>query len=250
VITGAANGIGLATAERFSNDGWQLVLVDRDESVTRLADSLSKRGSTAVGVAADVTAEEGIAAVEAAVSEAHTPLRFLGLVAGTLGEVGAIENIAIAEWDRIMNINLRANVLMMKTFVPAMRQAGGGSIVTVSSWYGRSGHAYFGAYCASKAALISLTQSAAAELAGAGIRVNSVAPGNVATRMHFSALAKEAEERGVSAEEIKAIEWGKIPLGRAAEPSEMAAAIYFLASEQGSYFTGATLDANGGSGFF
>lgn len=250
VVTGAAGGIGRATAERFSSDGWPLVLVDVDNDVARFADHLSKRGTAAIGVAADITEEDGIAMVKSAVSETRTPLGFLGLVAGTLGEVGSIETIAMSEWDRIMSINLRSNVLMMKAFVPAMRAAGGGSIVTVTSWYGRSGHAYFGAYCASKAALISLTQSAAAELAEAGIRVNSVAPGNVATRMHFTALAEEAEKRGISAEEMKAIEWAKIPLGRAANPSEMAAAIYFLGSDQGSYFTGATLDANGGCGFF
>jgi NAD(P)-dependent dehydrogenase (short-subunit alcohol dehydrogenase family) len=250
VITGAAGGIGRATAERFSSDGWQLVLVDVDEDVKRFADYLSKRGTPANGVTADVTAEDGVDAVSAAVSEARKPLRFLGLVAGMLGEVGSIETIAMTEWDRIMGVNLRANVLMMKAFIPTMREAGGGSIVTVSSWYGRSGHAFFGAYCASKAAMISLTQSAAAELAEAGIRVNSVAPGNVATRMHFTALAEEAEKRGISADEMKAIEWAKIPLGRAADPSEMAAAIYFLGSDQGSYFTGATLDANGGCGFF
>ena len=121
--------------------------------------------------------------------------------------------------------------------------------MTVSSWYGRSGHGLFSAYCASKAALISLTQSAAAELAPA-IRVNSVAPGNVATRMHFTALEEEAGKRGITADEMKAIEWEKIPLGRAADPKEMASAIYFLASAEGSYLTGATLDVNGGCGFF
>ncbi len=142
--------------------------------------------------------------------EGRGPVKFLGLVAGTLGEVGSVETIAMAEWDRIFGVNVRANVLMMKQFIPSLRAAGGGSIVTITSWYGRSGHAYFPAYCASKAALISLTQSAAAELAGDNIRVNSVAPGNVATRMHFTALAEEAAKRGISAEEMKAIEWAKI----------------------------------------
>jgi len=137
----------------------------------------------------------------------------------------------------------------MKQFIPALRTAKKASIVTISSWYGRSGHAFFSAYCASKAAVISLTQTAAAELAP-DIRVNSVAPGNVATRMHFTALEEEAVKRGISTEEMKNIEWAKIPLERAADPAEMASAVYFLASEQGSYLTGATLDVNGGCGFF
>lgn len=250
VITGAAGGIGRATAECFAADGWPLLLTDRDEAVTALAADLGTAGRPAVAVVADITTEGGVAAVRAAARAAGRPMGFLGLIAGMLGTVGPVETLPMAEWDRIMSVNLRANVLMMQAFIPELRAAGGGAIVTVSSWYGRSGHAFFGAYCASKAALISLTQTAAAELARDGIRVNSVAPGNVATRMHFVALAEEAGKRGVTAEEMKAIEWAKIPLGRAADPAEMAAAIHFLGSERGSYFTGATLDANGGCGFF
>jgi len=250
IITGAAGGIGRATTERFAADGWSLVLVDVDDGVTKYAEELRGRGVKAVGLVADVTTEAGCAKVAEAAKTVEGAVRFLGLVAGTLGEVGSVEQIAMAEWDRIFGVNVRANVLMMKQFIPALRAAGGGSIVAITSWYGRSGHAFFPAYCASKAALISLTQSAAAELAGDNIRVNSVAPGNVATRMHFTALAEEAEKRGITAEEMKAIEWAKIPLGRAADPAEMASAVFFLGTEQGSYFTGATLDANGGCGFF
>ena len=250
IITGAAGGIGRATTEIFAKDGWSLVLVDVDDGVTKYADELGTRGVTAAGVVADVTTEAGCAKVAEAAKKVDGPVKFLGLVAGTLGEVGSVETIAMAEWDRIFSVNLRANVLMMKQFIPGLRAAGGGSIVAITSWYGRSGHAFFPAYCASKAALISLTQSAAAELAGDNIRVNSVAPGNVATRMHFTALAEEAVKRGISADEMKAIEWAKIPLGRAADPAEMASAVFFLGTDQGSYFTGATLDANGGCGFF
>ena len=135
-----------------------------------------------------------------------------------LQKVGPIEHLDLHEWDRVLNINVRANVILMKHFIPTLRAAGGGSIVTVSSWYGKSGHGLFSAYCASKAALISLTHSAAAELASDKIRVNSVAPGNVATDMHFKALREEADKRSVTFEEMKDTEWNKIPLGRAAEP--------------------------------
>jgi NAD(P)-dependent dehydrogenase (short-subunit alcohol dehydrogenase family) len=250
IITGAAGGIGRATAERFAAEGWSLVLVDMDEGVSALARGLKAAdGQSIVGVVADLTSPKGIAGVDAGVRALGRPLRFLGLIAGTLQTVGPVESLEMAEWDRVMNINLRSNVLMMKQFIPALREAGNASIVTVSSWYGRSGHGLFSAYCASKAALISLTQSAAAELAPA-IRVNSVAPGNVATRMHFTALEEEAGKRGMTAEEMKDIEWAKIPLGRAADPKEMASAIYFLASSDGAYLTGATLDVNGGCGFF
>lgn len=250
IITGGAGGIGRATAQRFAAEGWSLLLVDIDDRVGAVADELAREdGQTMGGLVADVTSEEGCAAVYAAAKDMGLPVRFLGLIAGTIQEAGPVETVDMAEWDRVMSVNLRSNVLMMKQFIPTLREAGNASIVAITSWYGRSGHAFFSAYCASKAALISLTQTAAAELAP-DIRVNSVAPGNVATRMHFTALEDEAVNRGISAEEMKDIEWAKIPLGRAADPEEMASAVYFLGSDEGRYLTGATLDANGGCGFF
>lgn len=247
ILTGAAGGVGRATAERFARDGWSLVLVDMVEAVHQVAaDIAAASGARIIGAVADITKPENLDPIAQALSGTGAPLKALGLIAGTLQQVGPVESLDMDEWDRVMSVNVRANVLMMQCFVPALRAAGGGSIVTVSSWYGRSGHGLFAAYCASKAALISLTQSAAAELADDNIRVNSVAPGNVATRMHLSALHEEAEKRGISFEAMRQTEWDKIPLRRAAEPGEIAAAIAFLAGADGAYLTGATLDVNGG----
>ncbi len=250
IITGAAGGIGRATAERFAAEGWSLVVTDIDTKVNEVANGLKmSAGRSVVGVVADITTPAGVSQLAAKVGAVGVPLRFLGLIAGTLQKVGPVATLPMDEWDRVMSVNVRSYVLMMQQFIPPLRAAGKGSIVTISSWYGRSGHGFFSAYCASKAAVISLTQTAAAELAP-DIRVNSVAPGNVATRMHFTALEEEAAKRGITTDEMRAIEWAKIPLERAGDPSEMASAVYFLASEQGSYLTGATLDVNGGCGFF
>jgi NAD(P)-dependent dehydrogenase (short-subunit alcohol dehydrogenase family) len=247
IITGAAGGVGRVTAERFAKDGWDLVLVDVADSVNEVAAEVAKTsGRKAVAVKTDITQEANLAAIDAALRQVGGQLKFLGLVAAVLQKVGPIETLELAEWDRVFNINIRANVILIKHFAPVMKAAGGGSIVTVSSWFGRSGHGFFSAYCASKAALISLTHSAADELAADKIRVNSVAPGNIATSMHFTALREEAEKRGITFEEMKKIEWDKIPLGRAADPAEVVAAIAFLASADGSYLTGATIDVNGG----
>ena len=247
IITGAAGGVGRATAERFARDGWSLVLTDVTEGVPALAEAIGAGAAgRVVGVRADLSDPAGVAAIGEAFESLGRPLAFLGLVAGTLQKVVALEALDMDEWDRVMAVNLRANVLMIKHFIPMLRRAGGASIVTVSSWFGHSGHGMFGAYCASKAGLISLTQSAAAELAVDRIRVNSVAPGNIATAMHLTALRQEADQRGTSFEAIKRSEWDKIPLGRAAEPSEIAAAIAFLASPDSAYITGATIDVNGG----
>ncbi len=246
VLTGAAGGIGRATAERFAKDGWSLILVDRTDAVKDVANDLSSSGAKVVGVAADITDPTQYGAIDKEIAAIGAPLKFLGLIAGVLQEVGSIETMEVAEWDRVFNINTRANFLLIKHFIPALRKAEGASIVTISSWYGKSGHAFFGAYCASKAAVISLTHTAAAELAGDRIRVNSVAPGNVATSMHFDALREEAQNRNISFEEMKKIEWDKIPLGRAADPAELASAVAFLAGPDGAYITGATIDVNGG----
>ena len=247
IITGAAGGVGRVTAERFAKDGWDLVLVDLVDSVNDVAAEAAKTsGRKAVGVKTDITQEASLTAIDTALRQVGGQLKFLGLVAAVLQKVGPIETLELAEWDRVFNINIRANVMLIKHFAPVMRAAGGGSIVTVSSWFGRSGHGFFSAYCASKAALISLTHSAADELAADKIRVNSVAPGNIATSMHFTALREEAEKRGITFEEMKKIEWDKIPLGRAADPAEVVAAIAFLASADGTYLTGTTIDVNGG----
>ena len=220
-------------------------VVDRMEP--KVAAEVAKTsGRKAVAVKTDITQEANLTAIDAALRQVGGQLKFLGLVAAVLQKVGPIETLELLEWDRVFNINIRANVMLIKHFAPVMRAAGGGSIVTVSSWFGRSGHGFFSAYCASKAALISLTHSAAAELATDNIRVNSVAPGNIATSMHFTALREEAEKRGITFEEMKKIEWDKIPLGRAADPAEVVAAIAFLASADGTYLTGTTIDVNGG----
>lgn len=247
IITGAAGGVGRVTAERFAKDGWDLVLVDVVDSVNEVAAEVARAsGRKAIAVKTDITQEANLTAIDAALRQVGGQLKFLGLVAAVLQKVGPIETLELAEWDRVFNINIRANVILIKHFAPVIKAAGGGSIVTVSSWFGRSGHGFFSAYCASKAALISLTHSAADELAADNIRVNSVAPGNIATSMHFTALREEAEKRGITFEEMKKIEWDKIPLGRAADPAEVVAAIAFLASADGTYLTGTTIDVNGG----
>jgi NAD(P)-dependent dehydrogenase (short-subunit alcohol dehydrogenase family) len=250
IITGATGGVGQACVNKFAAEGWSLVLVDIDSRVEDAAQQIAvAAGQRVIGVAADITKEAEIGKISAAVAGVDMPLRFLGLVAGVNQPACAVEEFDMAEWDRVMSINLRANLLMMRAFIPTLRAAGNASIVTVSSYWGRAGHGFFSAYCASKAALISLTQSAAAELAPA-IRVNSLAPGNVGTRMHFDALREEAAKRGISEEQMRGIEWAKIPMGRPADPAEIAAGVHFLASNEGSYLTGATVDVNGGCGFY
>jgi NAD(P)-dependent dehydrogenase (short-subunit alcohol dehydrogenase family) len=249
LLTGAAGEVGRAAATRFAEAGWSVLMCDRVPEVEQLAEKLAtKSGRPCFGVTADLTTDEGIGAVIAAAAATGIPLGFLGLIAAINHRAISIEAMDMAVWDRVQNINVRANVHLISRALPLLRKAKDPSIVLVSSFWGREGHAFFSAYCASKAAMISLTQSIAAELAP-DIRVNGVAPGNINTPMHFDALAMEAKARGISEEEMRASEWNKIPMRRPAETAEIASAIHFLSTKDAGYFIGATLDVNGGCRF-
>lgn len=249
LITGAAGEVGRATARRFAESGWSLALCDRDAAVGRVAAELGREfGRTALAIEADITDDREVERVVAASLETGIPLGFLGLVAAINQSAASIENLDMAVWDRVQSVNLRANVKFLSVAVPHLRRGPDPSIVLVASFWGREGHPYFSAYCASKAALISLTQGVAAELAP-DIRVNCVAPGNIDTPMHYAALAVEAKTRGISEDAMRDIEWRKIPMRRPAQTAEIAAAIHFLSTPEAGYFVGATLDVNGGCRF-
>ena len=249
LLTGAAGEVGRATARRFAENGWSLVLCDRIPEVERLADGLAAEfGRTCIGVVMDLTRDEEVDAAVKVAADTDIPLGFVGLIAAINHQAVSIEALDMAVWDRVHNVNLRANVKFVSATVPLLRKGSDPSIVLVSSFWGREGHPFFSPYCASKAALISLTQSVAAELAP-DIRVNCVAPGNINTPMHFDALAMEAGKRGITAKQMQDVEWAKIPMRRPAETTEIASAIHFLSTPDARYFIGATLDVNGGCRF-
>jgi NAD(P)-dependent dehydrogenase (short-subunit alcohol dehydrogenase family) len=134
----------------------------------------------------------------------------------------------------------------MRSAARVMRQQRSGRIVAIGSDWGRSGVAHFGAYCASKAGLMILAQSVAHELAETGVTVNTVAPSVINTEMHHIAVRDEAAARGVTFEQQRDYEWGQIPMKRAGDPEDVARAVLFLASDDASYVTGASLDVTGG----
>lgn len=249
LITGAAGGIGFATAQRFAADGYDLVLLDITQDA---ADSAAERitaefpDTTTLALRCDVGSEESVEQVRAAVAERFATVGVLALIAGVVQEATPITQTSLEQWDAVHNTNLRGVFICTKGWIPLLPPNSGASIVTIASWWGRAGHAFFSAYCTSKAGVISLTQCLADELASDGIRANAIAPGNIDTGMHRAALENEARERGITFEEMKQIEWAKIPLKIAGPPSVIADAVAFLASPQASYITGATLDVNGG----
>ncbi|MFJ4347627.1 SDR family NAD(P)-dependent oxidoreductase [Pseudomonas sp. NPDC089401] len=247
LVTGAAGGIGAATARRFAEAGADVVISDVTESVHDLAKTLAsvfpdrKFHSVICDVADEASAQNLIAETKAKFGR----LDHVALVAGIVQKIDSVENTTYAEWRRVFGINIDGAFLVSKAAIPLLRASKSGTIVTVSSVWGQSGRADFAAYCSSKAAHSGFIQSLASELAPA-IRVNAVAPGHVKTAMHEVALQQMSEEWNMTKEEVRAQEWGHIPMKDAGDPAALADSIVYLSSPASAYVTGTTLDVNGG----
>lgn len=248
VIVGAARGVGLATARAFAREGARLSVADIDPAIDELPATLGGDAApdSVLTSRLDITAGDQCDALIAATVERFGRVDVLAVVSGVLQQTAKVADLSTAEWDRVLNVNAKGPMQMSRAAIPQMREQGQGRIVNVASWFAYSGHAFFGAYCASKSAVRALTQAIADEEAGSGITANCVSPGNVDTEMHRTALREEAVSRGITTEEMKDTEWAKIPLGHACPPEDIADAILFLASDQARYMTGASLDVNGG----
>ncbi|MDP7546759.1 MAG: SDR family oxidoreductase, partial [Alphaproteobacteria bacterium] len=235
VITGAARGIGLATAEKFLAEGWRVVLLDIDgETLAAAAENLA--GATDVmAVTCDVAEPEQVrTAIERAVDRFG---RIDALVnnAGTAVFKPLLET-KFDEWQRVLDVNLSGPFLCSQACAPAMIAAGGGSIVNITSVSGLRASTLRVAYGTSKAGLMHLTKQQAAELGEVGIRVNAVSPGPVDTAM----------AKAVHSPSIRADYHDAIPLNRYGLEGEIADAIWFLCSDRASYITGQILAVDGG----
>jgi NAD(P)-dependent dehydrogenase (short-subunit alcohol dehydrogenase family) len=247
LIIGAATGIGRATAELFAEPGANLVMADVNPTVEHEFQELAgKTGARGFAAVVDVRSLEQCRSLAERMVKELGAIDVLAATTGTIQQAAQVEELPTEEWDRVMDVNLKGHFFITKAVVPYMRQARSGRIVLVASFWGRKAFAYYAAYCASKAGVISLAQALAEEMARYGVTVNSIAPGNINTGMHESALRDEAAKRGLSFEEFRDSEWAKIPLGRAGEPEDIGHAILYLASDAARYVTGASLDVNGG----
>lgn len=226
LVTGGAGGIGRAVSTALTTVGVAVACLDLDPD-----------GDLAVPIAADVTDERDVArAVELVERELGAPT-LLVCAAGIVSE-HPIAELPLDEWRRVVDVSLTGTYLAVREVVPRMRAAGGGSIVAYSSGYGRRGYRHGAHYAAAKAGVEALVKSAALELADAGIRVNAVAPGPVATPL----VAQVAEDldawRSARARDI--------PMGRVAEPGDMVGPTLFLLGPESGYVTGQVLHVNGG----
>src|SRR3954470_23460284 len=237
-ITGAASGIGLATAQHLAADGHAVAVFDLDGAGAQTAaEKLRGEGANAVGLQVDVADRKAVTAAFEQVRRELGPVTIVVTSAGIESFTPALDITAEA-WDRILAVNLTGTFTCIQAALPDMLDTGWGRIVTISSSSAQSGAPYMAHYSASKGGVIGLTKALARELASAGITVNTVPPTLVDTPM-----ARDAEARGlVSVDEMAAM----VPLGRAGTPDDIAAACSFLCSDDGSYITGQVLGVNGG----
>lgn len=240
IITGAASGMGRATAVRFAGEGAKIVIADLNkEGGESAARDCRENGSDAVFQKTDVSAEADIkAAVDRAVKE-FGRLDIIYNNAGLGGAVGPIEQIEIENWNRTMGILLTGVFLGIKHAVPEMRKAGGGSIISTASIAGIQGYAGIHAYSAAKAGVINLTRSAATELAKDKIRVNCICPGGINTPLIYGNIPGG---ENTSAQFLSKMQ----PMQREGRPDDIANMALFLASDESEWITGAAMVVDGG----
>ena len=233
IVTGGAQGIGLAVAERFVASGAKVVLWDIDEAL--LAKARAQIGAAATTARVELTDEAQVAQAAQAVLAAHGRIDILVNNAGITGGNGPTWELEPDVWRRTVDVNLVAPYLTCRAVVLAMLSQGYGRIVNVASVAGKEGNPNASHYSASKAGLIALTKSLAKEVATKGIVVNAVSPAAARTAI-FDQMTQQHIDYML----------GKIPMGRFVEPREIAAAIAWLASEDCSFTTGSVVDLSGG----
>jgi 3-oxoacyl-[acyl-carrier protein] reductase len=242
LITGASRGIGRATAHRFAQEGIRLILnyykpsdtqYGKEDAIHTLIESLENIGAEVFPYEADVSNREAVRSMVSAGEKHFGEINILVNNAG-IGGIADITTLSEETWDRMIAVNLKGQFLVAQAVIPGMKKRKEGKIVNISSELGLVGEAGLTAYCSTKAGIIGFTKALAKELAPDGILVNCVAPGPTDTDM------LRPEERTV--EMIRSI-----PLRRLGRDDEIAAAIYFLVSQETSWTTGQVFSPNGGT---
>lgn len=242
IVTGGSMGIGGSTVRLLVENGHRVIIADiADQEGITLADSFNQDGKRVHFVHTDVTR---IAEVENMIKTAIDVFGALDWLVNNAGITVSKSTLELSEadWDFILNLNLKSAWMCSKFAIPWMKGRDGAAIVNVASDAGIVGFPNLAAYCASKGGLLQFTKACALDCAPLGIRVNAVAPGHTRTRMGMGFINDQADPEQFEIEHVNK----KHPLGRMGEPLEVASAIYFLLSSASSYTTGSVLSVDGG----
>ena len=252
IVTGGGRGIGRAIALKFAGEGAAVVVTARSENeVRQVVAEIQKAGGKASAVVADVGRESDCAKIVSATREAFGAIHVLINNAGIFGPVRPVEEISAREWDDVMAVNLRGPFILSQLVLPEMYARGSGSIVNISTVAAKTAFPLNSTYAASKAGMLGLTRSIAAEGARKGVRANAICPGPVTETKMSQDLTREFAARFQSQgdEVLKRMIEGLLQ-GRPQTADEIASAALFLASAQSSAITGQTLNVDGGMVFY
>jgi 3-oxoacyl-[acyl-carrier protein] reductase len=237
VVTGGSRGIGAATCRLLAQNGAKVAVGSRDEAaINSVVQEIRGSGGEAIGVAANLTDFAAVELMRRRVEEELGPVDVLAAFAGGQGYPTPIEQMAEEQWRSVIDSDLSATFLTVRSFLPGMIERGAGSIVTMASSAGRLPSQASAAYAAAKAGVVMFSRHVANEVGQRGVRVNCLAPSSVLTE-RVKRLMPEETQREVA---------GMHPLGRMGTPEDVALATLFLASESSSWITGVTLDVAGG----
>jgi len=247
VVTGAAQGLGLAIAKQLAGQGASVVLADlQADKVEAASKDLSDQGLDVKAVQLDITDSDQVTECFGDVASQHGRLDILVNNAGVGQNVAAVVELSDPEWDRVIGVTLTGTFYCCRAAGRIMERQESGSIVNLSSINGQNPAALVAAYNVAKAGVISLTKTLALELAAYGVRVNAVCPGPVYTDFNKMVMAQRCDSLDITEEEMIQRVTKAIPLGRWGEPDDIAHGVVYLASPAASWVTGEVLRVSGG----